>query len=454
MVERFGLLIFCFLIAFPAKVQGADAPHPVYQETFEGDASLADRGWSVDAKEDQSTWTVKDGVLEVAGHHKPYTGGQISHKVPKLDRGELSFRIRFTITGTADYDPFSIGQRLYGHMTAFKHLSGHLWMSYQPVNTWTILTTEIPLTGWVPFRIVFDRPARRIEYYWGESEDPAFVNPEFAFGDTETDALIFFNYGLSKGTLVHQIDNVSLRPLPAVDAAQAAEARNRVMLFRGLSADQLRAGEIARQLAAGGPISTYTMETRGAAIAPRNQFALRSVPGMQRWQDTKYIVLADVPAAPQRCLPDYLIKDIARAVEQGAHLLVLAGMFSLSKGGYAGTALGEILPVVVSNRWNARPFSTPMPLSSSVTGRQQLLNENPKPGVLWLQQSVLRGEKTEVLLTAGETPILVRQDVGRGTVSVFLGMPCGDFQGKTVEPFWKWKDWPELIAKLMLVRSP
>ncbi len=420
---------------------------PGFVEDFEGRAGLAARGWEVKSTPEQSEWSIRNGCLQMVGHYNPYKGGSITRKVPFFERGTFEFDAKFATSGRRDYRHFSLGFRLYGHMTAFKNYGTHAWLQYRPhKKTWATLATGVPLAEWVHIKVVFDFPDRRAEYYCGTGADPVFVDPDLDVDLTRAGhELVFFNYGLCNGTVTNLIDNIRLTGVSESGAA-APPVRDGLVLFEGVSASRYAVRQILRAEFAADKVSAYPVVTRGAAIAPRNILRLRRVPGRRRWQQASLIVLADAPAVPNACLPGYLLEDLVAAVKQGAHLLVLGGMFSLGKGGYQDTPLAALVPVGPLAPWNGRRFDKPMPLREPGTGRKA--SEADRGTVLWFHDCPRIAAGAEVLLEAGGRPMAVRTRYGRGAVTVFLGMACGDFSTTDSIPFWKSPQWPQTLKQL------
>ena len=444
-----------WLAALGSGLEAADPaaiPAVSYEERFEGDAPVVERGWELEAEPAQSIWRVEDGHLVVVCPRNPYKGGSIVRQIPLLERGVLEFDARLAVSGGSDYNHFSLGFRLYGHMSSFKKLGMHMWLGYRPERkTWVMLATNVPVHKWVHVKLLFDLPRRRMEYYCGEAEDPAYIETDLDVDPkTAPPELEFFNYGLCTGTLQHWVDNVVLRPL-GKGGGHGTAKRDRVLVFEGVSADRHGVTDILKQAFGEEQVSVYRMESRGAAIAPRNKFGLGRLPSGQRWDEAATVVLLDVPAGPGDCLPPYVLADLREAVLGGADLLVFGGMFAFGKGGYAGTPLADLLPVAVEGPWQVRQFDGPRALESDApTWTQVLANGDTRPTVLWYHDLVVRGPEAGVLLTAGKEPVLARRQVGKGTVTAFFGVPCGEpVGGQGGVPFWTWNGWPELVLRMM-----
>ncbi|MCK5804460.1 MAG: hypothetical protein KAI66_16600 [Lentisphaeria bacterium] len=444
---RVGPIIASIVLLLALGSRAAPPSGAGFTDGFEGGGGLADRGWEVKAKPEQSQWSIRDGGVKMVGHRNPYKGGLITKKIPLLERGTLEFDAKFATSGHRDYRHFSLGFRLYGHVTAFKNYGTHTWLQYRPhEKRWGTLATGVALGKWVHIKIVFDFPAKRAEYYCGAGADPVFVDPALELDLSQAPAeLVFFNYGLCNGTVTNWIDNVTLSGAPEAGPASSS-SRDGLVLFEGLTAERYAVRQSLRAEFAADKTFVYPLMTRGAATAPSNILRLQSVPGRQRWQQAALIVLADTPTTPNACLPPYLLQDLVSAVEEGAHLLILGGMFSLGKGGYQDTALTTLLPVGSLGLWEGKCFDKPMPLMVPRTARDG--TDLAGGTVLWHHDCDKLAEGTEILLEAGGKPMAVRRTFGKGAVTVFLGMTCGDFAAVDATPFWKSPQWRQILRGL------
>ena len=425
------VLIACAGIS-PAQV--------LFSEDFDGDASVAERGWTVEATPEQSEWSVEDGHLSVICHRNPYKGGRIVRQVPATERGVLELDCLFARDGDTDYNHLCFGLKLYGQAMAFKKYGGHLWMVYRPAeNNWYVVSDRVPLREWTHLRVEFDIPRSRAEFFLGDDPDPLLIATDLAMTpEGESGELELFNYGLTKGTVAQVVDNIVLRGTEPTGEAAGAE-RNRALVFRGMTSERYRALEAMQGALGAERVSTYTLMTRSAATVPSNKLSLDRVPGAATWRQVRWIVLEDMPAGPGDVLPAYLLDDLERAVRDGASLLVLAGPLSLGKGAWQGTPLEAMLPVSVGGPWELKRLDAPAPLSGC----------EGSPAVRWYHDVPLVDGATAGDLTAAGKPMVATRQLGEGSVTVFLAAPLGsaeDFAGS--QPFWEWDGWPDLVRSL------
>ena len=477
-----GFASLCFSASVSVSALGADvAERSVFKTDFDGEQSLEAGGWHVQADDGQSQWRVRDGYLEVVCHRSPYKGGQIVRPIPVLRQGTLEFDVKFAVSGGSNYDHLCLGFRLYGQQTAFKKIRGHTWMGYDPKRKehWDI-TNDVPRGQWVHLRAAFDVDRKRMVFYMGDAPDPLYVYDRFAPDLSEDKRqLEFFNYGLCSGTITHLVDNIALRQgVPWGDGA--ATERDRLILFEGPSADRYRIADCLEPAFGKDRMSTYQVLSRGAAIFPRNQFALDRVPGPDRLRQAASIVLVDVPVGPGDWFPRRVLEELHEAVRSGAVLSVFGGMFALGKGAYQGTPLEELLPVRLEGKWRVKRFAQPEPIRAA-SANWTAGPAQGEPAVLWYHDVELIDADTTVVFRAGGKPLFVTRPYGRGQVNVFLGAAMGDFftssardaasggrqpadgsggsrprlaessarSESNATPFWLWDGWPGWVRRMV-----
>ncbi len=453
---------------------GADvAQRSVFKTDFDVAQSPEASGWQIQADGTQSQWRVRGGHLEVICHRSPYKGGQIVRRIPLLRQGTLEFDVKFAVSGGSNYDHLCLGFRLYGQQTSFKKIRGHTWMGYDPKRRqhWDI-TNDVPRGQWVHLRAAFDVDRKRMAFYMGDAPDPLFVYDRFEPDlSEEKRQLEFFNYGLCSGTVTHLVDNIQLLPGVPWSDGRGTE-RNRLVLFEGPSADRYRIAHCLQPQFGKDRISTYSVLSRGAAIFPRNQFALDRVPGPERLRQAACIVLVDAPVGPDDWFPQRVLEELREAVQEGAVLTVFGGMFALGKGAYQGTPLEDLLPVRIEGKWRVKRFAQPEPIRAAsadwTTGPAQ-----GEPAVLWYHDVDLKHDDAEVELRAGGEPLFVTGRYGRGQVNIFLGAATGDFtecgarfqratarwnraprgsftaSESNATPFWLWEGWPGWARRMV-----
>ena len=122
----------------------------------------------------------------------------------------------------------------------------------------------------------------------------------------------------------------------------------------------------------------------------------------------KYIVMEDMPLTKMSKLDQ---KNIIRAVKSGSTLIILGGLYTLNKGDFAKSYLEEILPVDVQNPWAIKRFK---------------ISIQTPFGPIYNIHDLKLLPNSEVLMTgSGSVPLIVRKNVEKGSVIVFLGIESG-----------------------------
>jgi uncharacterized membrane protein len=155
------------------------------------------------------------------------------------------------------------------------------------------------------------------------------------------------------------------------------------------------------------------------------------------------IVLADVNAPAMSPQHRVLLRSY---VQNGGAVLVLGGRFALESGGYAGTALAELLPCTLGEGPRLKA-GTPLILEPG-SDSEGVLPANLawalKPHVYYYH-TLKAKPGAMVLARAGERPLLIAGTFGKGRVAVFGISPEGDPPADQLA-FWDWSDLPRLMA--------
>ncbi len=432
----------------------------LYRESFDGadgGPSPAARGWRIHATPEQSRYEVREGRLEITCLPVNYNGGYAEVEVPVCRRGMLEFDANIAIGNPANahgtaltMDLYNIGLlwhdycrdwRRYFPEPVARRMPG---FSLEPVGHQSLAGVE--KGKWMHYRVVFDTDSDLVEYYLDDMEDPVFIDsgvPVLGRAEWQGGRIRFANMGLMPGPVTYAVDNLVLTDLgPA--AQEAGDAREGILVFRGLVFERLR---LAEAMAGVPGARRYTAVSWRSSDFPKNSLKLDRMPGAARVARARAFLLADMPAGPDAILPPFLLRQIAESVAAGARLVVLGGLFSLEKGCYRGTALEQILPVGLVGPFDGlRRLEQPLTLTAPPGAAGEGLAWAEEPVVLYRHDLPLHAE-AEVLIRSGDTPLLVRRRIGKGDVLVFLGAPCGvPAAGQT--PFWAWRDWPRFLRQL------
>jgi len=149
-------------------------------------------------------------------------------------------------------------------------------------------------------------------------------------------------------------------------------------------------------------------------------------------------------------------------VKSGGGLLALGGWYAFGGGGYADSALADMLPVESGKpfdiQWHREGLPLTLTPSLSFRGRGQEeghqkdplanLDLSGNPSVFWLQELGAVKSNARIIATAGDKPFAVVGEHGRGRVACILAAPCGASTADRVL-FCEWQQWPKLLGALL-----
>ncbi len=439
MRQAWAQLFLCVLLAN----LGSASEKILFRADFEESEDLKELGWEIEATDEQSSWLVIDGSLEMTGFHAPYKGGRISHAVDVPERGVLDFDVKLDSKSEGNFNHFSLQIILNNCSTAFKKLGPVSWLRYRRgKNHWVQLASPVPAHEWVRFRMMYDAAARYAEFYCGNLEEPTYIDYEFEI-EPGPGELIIGNYGLCTGAVTNQVDNISLQKWEEPELADSA-LRRRALIFLGPGAGHYNLEAALVRHFSEEQIAFYPMRTYGAATTPRNKLRLERQPPRHYLREAALVILADVPAGPGKCLPDHLLAGIEEQVGDGCGLLVLGGMFSFGKGFYGEAQLEPMLPVRLDGSWQVKQFAQPRRLREFKSNPAEVEEQDNSeehvhasapdkaalfPEVLWYHDLRSKEDDTaQVLLAAEDRPLVLSHQYNAGTVVAFLGMPYGNIE--------------------------
>jgi len=159
------------------------------------------------------------------------------------------------------------------------------------------------------------------------------------------------------------------------------------------------------------------------------------------------IVLSDVN---YKAIGDIGFEMICDYVEQGGSLLVTGGPYAFGNGEFEGTRFLDVLPVRLSGpfdlkwagkgkSWALKPADSTHPILKGISFAQN-------PRVFW-HHFVTPKEGAEVVLKAGEKPLLILGRYGKGKVAVLTLSPTGVAAEGEVA-WWDWEGWFPLVKNI------
>ncbi|MEI6297232.1 MAG: HEAT repeat domain-containing protein [bacterium] len=162
---------------------------------------------------------------------------------------------------------------------------------------------------------------------------------------------------------------------------------------------------------------------------------------------SQYSVIVLVNAQVFR-LPKGAVDEIREFVNQGGGLVVLGGLCAYNNGGYAGTALEEILPVSLKESYI--DFYITAANGAKLTKGEQadwpLRIDFLAGPTAWYFHTLQPKAGAKVQVKVGNQPALVSGTFGQGRV-VACALAVNGNPTAGVTPFWEWKDWPALLGR-------
>jgi uncharacterized membrane protein len=174
--------------------------------------------------------------------------------------------------------------------------------------------------------------------------------------------------------------------------------------------------------------------------------SLRNFPSsVPAFMECNLIVLANVDAQALGVSGRFLLDEYVR---NGGALLVCGGPFALERGGYAGTALAGLLPCELTGKDRLKAEGG-LPLQPTADAKGVLpddLSWSLAPRVFYYHE-VAAKPGAKILMRAGDKPMLLTWQVGKGRVAVLAASPEGE-AGAGQMAFWQWGDMPRLTAAI------
>ena len=236
--------------------------------------------------------------------------------------------------------------------------------------------------------------------------------------------------------VVAQDKAVSGQEVAKTPAAPALKERPlSVLLYFGLYTQWYRIEESLEPLA-GHKIKVANARTDGADFFP----AAEEFPALD------VIVLSDVN---YESIKDLGLQITDAFVKRGGGLLVLGGPFTYGEGDYEESILPDMLPVEMAGPFDIKWEKEGLPFVSATSHPiLEGVDLSAAPQIYWIHEARPK-PSANVVLKAGDRPLLVLGTRGKGRVAAFLGTPMGKApEGKL--PFWQWKQWDKLMRNTLI----
>lgn len=427
---KFAVLLLCLFCLLPTNGK------TVFSERFETPDAL--NKWRKAERKGGAVFSVRDKALSVLHGNAATGGGFIEIEVPVIRKGQLDFDVVVAPDGPPA-GGIALTLDLY-NISTFWHDACRDWRMYfaepeakrlpffflEPVGHQKICV--FPKHRKVHCRIRFDADADLVEFYADDMKDPAAIRYDVSvIGHAlyQGGYLRIGSFGYIPAPYETRIGNLVLSE--EEPAQEAGKDRCYSVVFNGLSSDHY---PMAKLLDFSGTEQRfYPWDSPGASAANSNNCQYFKMPGFQTVDRAKYIVFNDAPNVPAA-----LQKRILDSVRNGAHLLVMGGFWTLSKGFFKDTPLGDSLPVEITDAWTLiGDGKTPFRVSGTDAEVWFMLNLPAKPGV-------------KILRKAGETPLLVQKPYGKGTISVLTATAGGP---DTPKAFWRTPVLKDLVTEAL-----
>ena len=138
-----------------------------------------------------------------------------------------------------------------------------------------------------------------------------------------------------------------------------------------------------------------------------------------------------------------MISRLESYVRNGGNLVVCGGPFAYGCGGYDGTVLEKLLPVI-PKPFDLRPAAGDRIYDKAVSFS---LPGKDTPQLWWLHKVQCK-PGSEILLKAGNDPLVVKGQYGKGTVLAFLGTPLGNPKASD-RPWWDSVQYLEWMKQIL-----
>ncbi|MBQ6473843.1 MAG: hypothetical protein IJJ33_17785 [Victivallales bacterium] len=417
--------IIAVLLATVVSVFGLD--RVVFAESFQSSAAL--ENWRMVSGREGAVFSISPNGLNLR-HRNTSPGVFVESAVPVIRRGRLEFDV--TVNPGADGVSNGIGLTLdLYNVSTFWHDACKDWRMYFPEpNSRRLPNYFIEPVGHrmiAPvkagrkshYKICFDADSDLVEFYLDDMDDPAAVRYDVSvLGHAfyQGGFLRLGSFGYAPKEYCTEIGNIVLRE-ETPDQAETTE-RTLALVFDGMSSQHYPVRRLLRSIKPSN-IRQYVWDSPGPFDPNTNNYRYFKLPGFASLERAEIIIFNDAPI-----VEDALQKKILASVEGGAKLLVMGGLYTLNRGGFAHSRLGNALPVLLDETWNL-----------AGDGKHPVSLHPPRfQAVIYYWLKFKPAKDAEVLMTAAGAPVLFRRKLGKGSIAVFAGTALGPVE-KNV--FWK-----------------
>ena len=433
MRDLIGKSFLFFLLTLP--VFGSAEEKIVFSEQFDSPDAL--KKWHVVEYPGSGTVSLDKGALSITHKHNPGKGSYAEIPIPAISRGQVDFDVLIDPDHADPGTKIGLIFEIY-NIASFWHDSLSDWRLYFPepnakrmpnFNFEPVGHQRIARVGkykYVHYRIFFDEKLDLVEFYVGDMKDPKAARYDvsvFGHGFYRGGYLRIGSFAFTSDPYRTLVDNIVIREFSGETEVQK---KDQILIFDGFTSDHFKVYPYLKKKNAAN-VRRYTWNSPGAnLLADANNFRYEGMPGLHTVERASLIIFNDAPNVDAP-----LQKQILRSVQNGADLLILSGAFSLGKGGYKDSPIGDALPADLPDTWAvAGEKHSPIVLDQ----KPGLITE--KDSVLYHYWDLKPGNGAEILATAGtgKIPVLLRRKYGKGSITVLAATACGP-AGKN--SFWK-----------------
>lgn len=312
------------------------------------DGTMEANGWTRLRNPPGDTFVVSRGELKMTFGSVHGSGAFYAREVELPAQGELSFDVRLDAKSTSRRER-GLTVKLGNLVLAF---SGDSCLRHQPgtAPAWKhVAYRRLRPDVWIPVRLAWDSPARKVKYYFGSGRVPSGVDVGIVIGKSSEDSAVRLKIGQS-GVLpfrhVESIRNLAIRET----GVSASAEKNLALVFRGLTDDE----KIRPEWLAGYPEGrrvSFSLGFLGSTYLMKNRYAIDPCPDADLMDEASLIVLADIPLSYD-VLPLDVQERMLASVKAGATLIVTDGLFALERCGNYESPVARALPVRLESPWN------------------------------------------------------------------------------------------------------
>ena len=322
---------------------------------FTADGPLEKSGWTESNHCDADKMYVKDGVLYCEfAPGKVNTGIGYQRTLPHYTRGILEYEIMPMESSSGQTSDFYMPIRIGTYYLFLQNGSMCRYCDSANPRYYGVGNHLFPGHQWVKVKIIWDNEREIVRYYVNDMEKPNRIeyggkigagNGKLEPGEME---VLIYNYARAAVTARHLIKNFSVSEYVPPGKGKKFP-RTKALVFRGLTSPYFPLDKWTEKFAEC-DIVKFNLDYTGRANFGHNCNSLNFLPDEESIAKAKLIILCDIPLKGA-VLPYPVQEDILSAVNDGARLLITAGLAGLEKGEGFDSPIAKALPVKLESPW-------------------------------------------------------------------------------------------------------